>query len=384
VKATVAHATVVAAVGVLPTFLVGTLVVQLRADLGVGVGQIGIATAALFTTSALTTRFGASIVDRIGSGWAMTAAPLVSTIALLIGAAALSFPMLVVAMVVGGLGNAVAQPVANQRLSEFVRHGRLGSAFGVKQAAVPAAALFAGIAVPTIAISFGWRWVWIAAAAAAAIIAGIGFANRHRASTDRVIVRPTGYGVERLDRRTMMLITVGAFLAATVGTSIGVFFVDSAVVSGFGAGVAGALYAAFSGIGIITRIALGWWSDRKPRQDSYQLAALLLTLGVIGATLIAVGDTWEFFVGGFLAYVLGWAWPGLLHFAITRDNRSSVAAATGFLQTGSSLGAGLGPLFFGFVFAATSFSVGWLIAAALGVGAATLLALGSLSAGRRR
>ena len=55
--------------------------------------------------------------------------------------------------------------------------------------------------------------------------------------------------------------------------------------------------------------------------------------------------------------------PGLVHFAVVRDNRANAATATGVIQTGLSLGAAAGPLLFGLLTAATSYDTAWLAAA---------------------
>jgi MFS family permease len=384
VKAPIAHATLVAALGVLPTFLTGGLVTQLRDDLAVDVAQIGLATASLFVTTSFFAPTGARIARRIGTSRAIVVAPIISGVSLAIGAAAMNFAWLVAAMIVGGMANAIAQPVASIRLAEFVHSRSLGLAFGIKQAAVPSAALFAGLAVPTIAVTVGWRWVWFTAAMLAVLAAVYGYASRRVAPVAYAADDEVPRGRDRLERRTMFLVTFGAFLAATVGTSVGVFFVDSAVSIGFTPTSAGLMYAGFSAIAILTRVLLGWYSDRKPGIDSYLLATCLLAVGVLGNLLFASQAGWAVFGGALLSYVLGWAWPGLLQWSVVRDNRSTVATATGFFQSGSSLGAGVGPIFFGALVGATTYQLGWLVAAGIGLFATLFLALGTRAARKER
>jgi MFS family permease len=379
-KASIAHATVVAALGVLPTFLTGSTVTQLREDLGVGAAEIGWATAALFVTGAALAPVGARIGRRLGTNRAIVIAPVISAVSLITGAATVNFASLVVAMIIGGLANAIAQPVSNIRLAEFVTSSRLGFAFGLKQAAVPSAALFAGVGVPTVALVFGWRWVWLAGAAVSVLAAAYGFARRRSMPGAHVAQGHALRGLDRLEQRTMNLVTAGAFLAATVGTSVGVFFIDSAVSIGMSPASAGILYAACSAVAIVTRVLLGWYCDWKPSSDSYLLATCLIGIGVLGNLLFAVEAHWALIGGALFSYVLGWAWPGLLQWSIVRDNRMNVAPATGFFQSGSSMGAGVGPIFFGALVGATSYRVGWLAAAGLGLFATALLAMGTRAA----
>ena len=56
-----------------------------------------------------------------------------------------------------GLANAVAQPAINLFMAEQVAVERQGVAFGIKQSAIPSAVLVSGLALPLLAIPFGWR-----------------------------------------------------------------------------------------------------------------------------------------------------------------------------------------------------------------------------------
>jgi predicted MFS family arabinose efflux permease len=73
-----------------------------------------------------------------------------------------------------------------------------------------------------------------------------------------------------------------------------------------------------------------------------------------------------------LAFGAGWAWPGLFNLSVVRRYPESPGAATGATQTGTYLGAGVGPLVFGMVVDANGFPMAWL-------GSATLLAAGALA-----
>src|SRR5690606_21196443 len=111
--------------------------------------------------------------------------------------------------------------------------------------------------------------------------------------------------------------------------------------------------------------------------NSYLLMATLSTIGAFGFALLALGGSWPFVIGGLLAYILGWAWPGLLHFAIVRDNHGNAATATSFLMGGLSAGSAFGPLFFGFLIAATSYQAAWITCTVMGLAAATVMTVGS-------
>jgi predicted MFS family arabinose efflux permease len=92
-----------------------------------------------------------------------------------------------------------------------------------------------------------------------------------------------------------------------------------------------------------------------------------------------------FVIGAVLGFVVGWAWTGVFHYAIVTWYRRSPAAATGFVQTGLSLGAGLGPLGFGIVAEQQGYATAWTGAGVMSLLAAVTVlgARSHLRAGRR-
>src|SRR5699024_1411731 len=134
---------------------------------------------------------------------------------------------LIIAMMLGGVANATAQPAANLAISRTVESRRLGLAFGVKQSAAPAASLIAGLAVPSIALATSWRWAFVASAAAAAglaisaILSEVEFQAAQPKQESKVAHRTPPLG--------LALVTLGAGLGIASANSLGVFFVESAV-----------------------------------------------------------------------------------------------------------------------------------------------------------
>jgi MFS family permease len=165
-------AVAVATAGVLPAFLTGGLAVQVRGELDFGAGALGLAVAAFFATSSLASALMGSLVERIGSHRGMRLAAVGSATSLLgVSLFAGSWEGLVTCLVLGGLANAVAHPATHLSLAREVPAGRQGFSFGIKQAAIPTATLLAGLAVPGIAITFGWHWAFAGGAALALAVA---------------------------------------------------------------------------------------------------------------------------------------------------------------------------------------------------------------------
>jgi len=368
----VLQAVAVSVLGVLPAFLTGALAVQIRADLGVGLGLFGFAAATLFGVSGLCARPGGRLVQRLGARKGTALAAVLSILSLTAVGLAQSPVWLMAGLAIGGLGNAVAQPSANLGLSELVTEQRLGVAFGIKQSSIPAATLLGGLAVPGIALVFGWRWA-VAAAVALAIALLIWSQVSGRDAHGRARPAETGEPDKGLPRGGLVVLTLGGFLGSAAATPTGVFLVDSAVSSGVAPGTAGLLFAACSVLGIVSRIGFGLLADRHPDRSRYLFIANLLAGGAIGYGLLATGEVPMVVAGSFLAYVMGWAWTGLFHFAVIKDNRAAAASVTGFVQTGLSLGAATGPLVFGIVAQTFSYTAAWLTAGVLSLlGAVTI------------
>lgn len=380
--ASVLHAVSVTVVGVLPAFLVGALSVQLRDDLGVGPAAVGLAGATLFAVSGLLARPLGLVVQRWGARRGLATAAGVSALSLSGAALAPSFPVLLGALVVGGVANAVAQPAANLSISRAIGPGRLGLAFGVKQSSIPAATLLGGLAVPGIALLVGWRWAFVAGAVLAASSC-LAAARARRLSQDGV-PHPHRASDRGLPRGGLLLLTVGGGLAAAASTSLGVFLVESGVRAGLTPAGSGLLVAACSALGLLARIGLGWGMDRHAGRSAYVLIANLLLAGAAGYLLLATGTAAAFAVGAVVAYVAGWTWTGLFHFAVVKENLLAAAATTGFVQTGLSLGAAGGPLLFGLVAQTTSFATAWTGTATLSVAAALTIRAGRRAVRRAR
>jgi len=353
-------------VGVLPAFLCGGLAVRLRADLGFGADGLGAAIAAFFLASALGSAVLGRVVERTGARSSMRAAAAVSGGVLLgVGLAAPSWAGLVALLVVGGLANATAHPATHLFLAEEVHSDRQGLAFGIKQAAIPAATLLAGIAAALAGLLDGWRGIFVVAAAAAL-------------TASAAVPRPGGArGAARKPRRRpgggLALPAAAAGLGTAAAVSIGAFLVDAAAAAGMGETVAGALLIAASASGLAGRVFAGWLADRRGERH-LRAIALTLAAGAAGFGLLAAASSpWTFAAGALVAYGIGWSWPGVFMFTVVRAFPDAPAAATGLTQTGAFLGSGVGALLFGVVAAGGDYDAAWTLSAGLALTAAAAM-----------
>jgi MFS family permease len=368
----VAGVAVLSASVVLPVFLTGALGFQMRSDLAIGVATLGGAVALFFFVTSMASSMAGHVVHQIGPRTGLTTAGLLSASALTMLATSQSAGMLFVALAVGGLGNSILHPSAAMALSNGVSHHRQALAFGVKQSSVPLSTMTAGLAIPAIALNFGWR-ATVGMAAVAALIAGVvlprklGF-GRGRASHD-----PSPRPVVRPPIRALVLLGVGGGIGTMAGTAVGTFFVEGAIEAGLVEAAAGILFAVGSLTSIATRVWIGWAADRWPAVKRFRTVSSLLLVGSMGFVLLAVGGTTFTAAGALIAVGVGWGWTGLFNYLAVHDRRETAAIATGVVTTGLALGGGVGPLVFGMIVEAHSFSTGWWTMAVVCVAAAAVV-----------
>ncbi|MER5675108.1 MFS transporter [Pseudonocardia alni] len=361
-------AVIVTTASVLPVFLTGALSVQLSRDLAFDPSGLGLVVALYFGVSALCSLPVGMVVERVGSR--VTSRIAVVGAAVLMAALALgarSYVALVVLLLCGAWCNVMGQLSSNLTLARSVPAHRLGLSFGVKQAAIPAATLLAGLAVPAVALTVGWRWAYgIGAVLALAAL----FACPR---TDARPAARTGKG----DRATAALAVIGAAsgLAAGTATALGIFLVASAVDRGIDPGTAGLMLTLGSVVGLSVRMLHGWLADMRSGGHVAVVAASLAA-GAGGFLLLAVPGTPALVVGVVLAFGLGWAWPGLLQFAVVRLNPSAPAAATSIVQVGVYAGGFAGPIVFGSLATHAGFPTAWTVNAVVMLVSAALMLVG--------
>lgn len=360
--------------GSLPAFLTGGLSVQVRDDLGFSAALLGLAVAVYFGVSAAGSAYMGRSALRIGLDRSVALAAGGSAAAMLLAAAAPGYGVLVVAMALAGVANAMAQPAANGVLIRDVPESWRALSFGVKQSAVPAATLLGGLAVPAVALTIGWRWAYVFAAAGAFAVAAAAW--RRRRASAAPAAGTTATDGRALEYAPLLVLAASAALGAAAASTLGTFVTASAVDLGTGEAAAGLLLAMGSVLGISMRLATGWYSDRNPR-DPLTLVIALLAGGTTGYALMAGGAVPLFVPGVALAFALGWSWPAMFHFAVSRRYGAAAAAATGVTQSGVYVGGVVGPVTFGLIAETASYGAAWAVA-----GVSCGLAAGGMALGR--
>ncbi|MCE2527495.1 MAG: MFS transporter [Actinomycetia bacterium] len=160
----------VVALGAVPVFLTGAMGVQIRAEFGLGPAGFGIMLSAFHVSSALASPALGRVAESrpaMSMRWAVTLT-LVSLVGIALGGRS---PVLYAGFLIGtGLGFALAQTSTNLFITRTVPASNRATVLGIKHAAIPLAALLAGLAVPTVAVTIGWRWAFAIAAGGATLL----------------------------------------------------------------------------------------------------------------------------------------------------------------------------------------------------------------------
>ncbi|MEU1842506.1 MFS transporter [Micromonospora sediminicola] len=366
-----AGATITTVACVLPVFLVGGLAVQLGDELGFSPAGLGLAVSVYFGVSALASVPSGALVERYGPAPVARAGILLSAGSLLaVATLARSYPVLVALLAIGAAANALGQLASNAALAAHVPARRQGLSFGVKQAAIPVSTLLAGVAVPTVALTAGWRWAFVVAAGAA--LAALPAVPRSERNRDGRAAPGSGGG----GRGPLVVVGLAATLAAAAANALGTFLVDSSAARGLSPALAGLTLTLGSAVCVVARIGVGWFADRRA-SGHVGLIAGLLVAGAVGLVLLAVAGPVPLVAGVVLGFGLGWAWPGLMNFAVVRLHPQAPAAATSITQTGVYAGGSLGPLGLGTLAGVAGYPAMWLTAAVAMLLAALLMLLGA-------
>lgn len=355
-RRTVAASTTSVVVSATPVFMLAATASLVRADIPLSASQLGLAISGFFVVSAIVSRPSGTFCHRLGPRRAMGVAALVTALATLAMAASGTLVQLSVALAVSGVGNGISAPASNLALVDLSKAGRSGLAFGVKQAALPISTMFAGLAVPLIAVPFGWR----TAIASCAVFALLYLALPYRDSGPMPLVVSARDKV-RAELRGVVWLAVAAGCASAAGTSMNSFYVEHVVDQGIAPDTAGLLLAMAGLLGAVARLGLGHWVDRR----ATPLKGLLVTLwlgGAIGAVLFGIGSSLRMIVlATAFGYCLGWAWNGIFHLGVVRRYPRRAGVASGTVSVGIFVGGSVGPAIIGSVITAAGTTPAWLL-----------------------
>lgn len=327
----------------------------IRDDLGVSYAALGATVALYYIVSGICQTLAGFAVDRYGARRVLFAGLALAVAGALLAGLAQNFPMLVLAAVVGGLGNSVFHPVDFSILNARVDKARLGYAFswhGIAGYLGYAAAPAYGIAM---ASALGWRGALLGAAAigvaVVALLAAQG-AALHVAPARARHEEPGLAADLRVLAQAPVLMCFGYFVMIGVGFIAMQTFGIATMVSLYGVNVAlaSAALTAFLLGGAVGIFCGGFLAVRATRHDLVAVSGMACS-----ATLMFVLAS---------AWLPAAALPLLLGAAgfaggLTNPSRDLIVRAStpdgatgkvyGFVYSGLDVGSMLTPIVFGWL-----------------------------------
>ncbi|NGP07747.1 MFS transporter [Rhodococcus sp. 14C212] len=369
-----AAAGAMATLGAIPVYLLSAQSVLIRRDLDFDEARFGFTVSGFFAAAALTALFAGSFLDRLGRRRSTVLAGVTACTG---GAGAAliahTYPILTLTLVVLGVANAVLQITANLSLAGTIPVHRQGLGFAVKQSAVPLAVLIGGLSVPTIGTLIGWRWTFAFTAIVATLLTLTGLRSR----PSHTPAAATTHDPQRPPRTALMLASCGMAMASMAVNSLGAFVASWGFQLGISPAQAGYLMAGGSCLSICARLVSGQRADRR-NGGNLTVVIRQIILGACGFLILAIDTVPTFWAAAILTFSIGWAWPGLLIFAIVRIGRDAPGAASGALQAGAFAGGAAGPALFGLIVSYADYPTAWCTCTA-----AMLIAAALLTAARR-
>jgi sugar phosphate permease len=355
----------------------------LMEGLGLTRAQVGLFVPAAYLGGVLMSLPAGWFTDSLGVR--RTLALGLSLIGVMVGAAGnlTTLTALLACLVVGGFGFSVLNPATGRAIVDWFPARRRGAAMGVKQTGLTLGGVLASLTLPPIAALYGWRHA-LFAAAAVAIATGVVIALTYRRPPMPAAAAPLSRGTVReavgfLRRPGVAVVFVCGFVLSIAQSSqLAYLSLYAKETFGFGAVAAGQMLALAQTGGTVSRLAWGFVSDRwfaGRRRPGIVINALL---GAASYALFAGGARLPEALAIPLAFVAGagaFGWVGL-YFALVAEigGPRYAGVLTGVSVVFAWGGVLFGPPLFGYIVDATnSYTVSWLLLAALAVVVAAVL-----------
>ncbi len=371
-------------------FVVPPLFPYLMREFGLNFTQAGALMTAFFVVSGIGQALAGFAVDRFGALRVLYAGEILLAIACLLLAASSSYPMLLGAMAVAGLGNAVFHPADFTLLNRRVSVSRLGHAFSVHVLSGSLGWAFAPVFVLALAEVAGWRWALVGAGAVLAVALGFLYSFRSRLDDRATVAQEPA----KREGGTFAFLGVGVvwmcfgfFLLSTAAFGALQNFAPPLLSLGYGTTLAfattaltayllGAASGSFTG---------GFFAAKGDRQD--RLMASVLALAAACAVSLATFSLPAWTVPVLMAamgFCVGFSSPSrdilVRRAATTTFGTGAFGRIYGFVYSGIDIGLAAAPIAFGVLMDTNrSHLVLWGVAGLQCLAIATVIAVGSRS-----
>jgi len=365
-------------------FVFGVLAQFLIDEFDISRTQLGLLTTAAFVVGGVLSPSAGGLVDRIGGRRIFVASMALVILATAGMSVAPSYVWMLLGSALVGFALASCNPTTNKLISAHTVPGERGVIMGVKQAGVQFGAFVIGFTLPALASTFDWR----VAMASTILLPAICIAGT-------LLLIPSDR-TEHLERRSTresgeLLPTVGwmatyAFLMGGGVAAISAYlplYAQEEV--GLSAGDAGMIAGIMGGIGILSRVAWGWGTERI---GEFSIALAILGAGAVAATAAVYfapgGGALLLWISAVVFGMTAITWNAIGMLVIVAEIGTHAAGrASGIVQSGFYAGFVVTPSLFGYsVDRSGEWTIGWVGVALMFV-AATVVA-GAWRTSRRK
>lgn len=368
--------TLAMAVGtVLPSMIgaLGPLIIQ---DLGLSRVELGGLITSVSLTATLLSPLAGRFIDRSESRRIILVMLGVAAAAWSAAGLSRTYSLLLLAALLGGVSQAISNPITNRLLWVHTPVNRRSTLFGTKQSGVQFGVAFAAL-VPLLAASIGWRPALVTVAIIPVLLVPW-WAGALPIDPPAAPVDGAG-GPSPMASIVLWMTAHAAFMGAGMAAMIAYLPLFAFDALGVPAALAGFTSGLFGLAGALSRIAWGFAGDRMRRTSGVLVgiaaAASLATLLVVGADL--TGAAWMLWLGAGLAGATAPVWNALAMFEVAKVvGRERLGRASGVVFAGFFSGYTFAPVMLGWLIDRTdSYAAAWAIVSVL-FAAGSIAALG--------
>jgi MFS family permease len=311
-------------------------------SLGLTATEFGLLWFVVFGAASLTTILGGRLADHLQVRSMLVTIFGLATISLVMVATAPGYAVLLVALALSGVAQAVANPATNRVVIEQVDSRRQGLVMGLKQSGVQGSQFLAGLALPTVAVLLGWRGAF--ATCCALSVLGLSLTLLLGRGAPRPVpgTGPVAGGVDT----TVAWLTGYAFLAGAAMQATNVHLpLYAHDVLDLSATSAGMITAVLGGVGVLARFVWGHTSSRSDDfRDPLTQVALIALVALAAIWASAEVGPWLLWVGAALFSFSALAANVIVMIVVVRTTpHGQVGRASGRVSLGLFLGFMVGP-----------------------------------------
>jgi sugar phosphate permease len=334
----------------------------LRTEYALTLPEVGLVIAAVNVGSVVTLLPWGLLADRIGERFVLATGLIGASAGLVVAAFATSFAVFVAAITVAGALGAGVNAASGRAVMGWFEERQRGFALGIRQTAVPLGGMAAALALPPIAAVWGLRGGLVALACGCFVAALAGLSGLREAPE----IEDLSDLAHPLKDARIWRLSIGSGLILGAQASIlgfAVLFLHGE--RGLSTAAAGGVLALIQLVGAALRILSGRWSDHvRARIAPLRQLALALAVSLVVTAALTEAPLALLLPALVAAGALSLSWNALSFTAAAElAGRARSGAALGFQQTALSVASTAAPPLFAAVVAASSWGVGFGLAA---------------------